>query len=37
VFRRFIRKAETETIEKAEEAFWKTALERQEPSEAVLF
>jgi chemotaxis protein CheD len=37
VFRRFIQKTETEKLEKNEEVYWKTAVERQEPSEAVLF
>ena len=37
VFRRFIRKAETERIEKGEEAYWERVVERPEPSEAILF
>jgi chemotaxis protein CheD len=37
VFRRFIRKAETEIIEKDEQKFWKAAVESQQPGEAILF
>jgi chemotaxis protein CheD len=37
VFRRFIQKSQTEVVEKDEQAYWKTAVERQEPSEAILF
>jgi chemotaxis protein CheD len=37
VFRRFIKKTETEKIEKVEEAYWEKAMAKPEPSEAVLF
>jgi chemotaxis protein CheD len=37
VFRRFIKKTETEKIEKDEQVYWKTEVEHQEPSEAILF
>ena len=37
VFRRFIQKSQTEVVEKDEHSYWKTAVERQEASEAILF
>jgi chemotaxis protein CheD len=37
VFRRFIQKSQTETIEKDEQVYWKSAVESQESSEAILF
>jgi chemotaxis protein CheD len=37
VLRRFIRKTETEAVEKHEEAYWKSAVDSQERSEAILF
>jgi chemotaxis protein CheD len=37
VFRRFIRKRETEDIEKDERDYWKAAVSKPEPGEAILF
>lgn len=37
VFRRFIKKTETEKIEKSEQIYWKSAVEKETPSEAILF
>jgi chemotaxis protein CheD len=37
VLRRFIKKAETVKIEEDEQVYWKSAVEKPEPSEAILF
>jgi hypothetical protein len=37
VLRRFIKKAETVKIEEDEEVYWKSAVEKPEPSEVILF